>query len=138
MSTMVISSKSASPQKALQFLSEHQIQFVDFRFTDFFGTWQHLTFPVDCCTEDIFTHGIGFDGSSIRGFQHINDSDMLLKPDPTSGFIDPFMQHPTAVYLCNIYDPITGQPKSSLTCRIPGGLLTINLIGSFIRVIFVF
>ncbi len=110
MSTMVISSKSASPQKALQFLSEHQIQFVDFRFTDFFGTWQHLTFPVDCCTEDIFTHGIGFDGSSIRGFQHINDSDMLLKPDPTSGFIDPFMQHPTAVYLCNIYDPITGQP----------------------------
>jgi glutamine synthetase len=80
---------------------------VDLRFTDWPGTWQHCSFPIDFIDEDTFEDGQGFDGSSIRGWQAINESDMLMVPDPDTAFIDPFFQHPTLVMTCDIQDPIT-------------------------------
>jgi glutamine synthetase len=80
---------------------------VDLRFTDWPGTWQHCSFPIDFIDEDTFEDGQGFDGSSIRGWQAINESDMLMVPDPDTAFIDPFFQHPTLVLTCDILDPIT-------------------------------
>ncbi len=85
---------------------------VDIRFVDLPGTWQHFTMPTHRLTEDFFEDGIPFDGSSIRGFQEIHESDMLLKPDPDSAFVDPTAEIPTLVLSCNVYDPITVEPYS--------------------------
>jgi len=85
-------------------------QMVDFRFIDMPGTWQHLSIPASTLNESIFEEGIGFDGSSIRGFKAINESDMLLIPDPDSAFIDPVLEVPTLALICDVYDPITLQP----------------------------
>jgi glutamine synthetase len=79
---------------------------------DFIGTWQHTTIPVHQLTEDTFNDGQGFDGSSIRGWQQINESDMLLVPDPSTAFLDPFTQLPTLIMICNIQDPITREDYS--------------------------
>ena len=98
------------PQKALQFIEENDAQFVDIRFTDLLGTWQHFTVPVSHFTEDKFEEGLAFDGSSIRGFQTINESDMILIPDSNTIFMDPYTVEATAVIICNIEDPITRQP----------------------------
>ncbi len=100
------------PKKAVSFAQEHDARMVDFRFTDLPGTWQHFTMPVSEFTEDIFEDGLGFDGSSIRGFQTINESDMLLAPDADSIFMDPFTEVPTAVVFCNVEDPLTREPYS--------------------------
>lgn len=89
-----------------------EVKFVDFRFTDLIGTWQHLTMPSTAVDEDLFEDGIGFDGSSVRGFQEIHESDMLLIPDPTTAFLDPVLEIPTVAVICDIYDPITRQPYS--------------------------
>ena len=86
------------------------IKMVDLRFVDMPGTWQHFTLPATELTESMFEDGIGFDGSSIRGFQEIHESDMLLLLDPTTAFIDEVMQVPTMVMICDVYDPITRQP----------------------------
>jgi glutamine synthetase len=83
---------------------------VDLRFIDMPGIWQHFSIPVSELTEDLFKEGIGFDGSSIRGFQAINESDMLLFPDPTTAQMDPFTAVPTIVLICDVKDPLTGQP----------------------------
>ena len=91
---------------------ETAVKMVDLRFCDFLGTWQHFSVPVKELTEDLFEDGIGFDGSSIRGFQQINESDMLLMPDPTRTFVDPCLDVPTLVVVCDIYDPITRTPYS--------------------------
>ena len=88
------------------------IKMVDLRFVDMPGTWQHFTLPASELTESMFEDGIGFDGSSIRGFQEIHESDMLLLLDPTTAFIDEVMQVPTMVMICDVYDPITRQPYS--------------------------
>lgn len=96
-----------TPQEALNFIQENDAKFVDFRFTDLFGTWQHFSVPAGMVSEDAFEEGLGFDGSSIRGFQSINESDMLLMPDAATTFMDPFAEHETAVILCGITDPIT-------------------------------
>jgi len=88
------------------------VQMVDLRFTDLPGTWQHYTLPAHRLTEELFEEGIGFDGSSIRGFREIHESDMLLKLDPTTAFIDQVMEVPTLVIVGDIYDPITLQPYS--------------------------
>ncbi len=88
------------------------VKVVDFRFTDLFGAWQHFSAPVRELTEGLFEEGIGFDGSSIRGFQEIQESDMILVPDPGSAFIDPFLEVPTLAIICDVYDPITRQPYS--------------------------
>ena len=86
------------------------MKMVDIRFTDLPGQWQHFTFPISRLTEELFTEGIPFDGSSIRGFQEIHESDMLLIPDPDTAFIDPVANIPTLVLTCDVYDPITIQP----------------------------
>lgn len=88
------------------------VQVVDLRFTDLPGTWQHFTMPVHRLTEDFFKEGIPFDGSSIRGFQEIHESDMLLKADPDTAFVDPTAETPTLVVSCNVFDPITEEAYS--------------------------
>jgi glutamine synthetase len=96
-----------TPKEVLEFARENDVVMVDLRFTDWPGTWQHCSFPIDFIDEDTFEDGQGFDGSSIRGWQAINESDMLMVPDPDTAFIDPFFQHPTLVMTCDIQDPIT-------------------------------
>src|SRR5215208_692038 len=87
-------------------------ELVDIRFIDLPGTWQHFTMPVHRLTEDFFEDGIPFDGSSIRGFQEIHESDMLLKADPDSAFVDPTAEIPTLVLSCNVFDPLTFEAYS--------------------------
>jgi glutamine synthetase len=86
------------------------VQMVDLRFTDLLGMWHHFSLPARELTEELFEEGIGFDGSSIRAFQEIHESDMILIPDPTSAFMDPIFDIPTLDIFCDIYDPITRQP----------------------------
>ena len=81
----------------------------DLRFTDLPGTWQHFSLPIDKLDEDLFDDGLGFDGSSVRGFQQIQESDMLVVPDPATAFVDPIPEVPTLVMSCDIRDPITGE-----------------------------
>jgi glutamine synthetase len=98
-----------NPKEVIAFAAEKGAKFFDLRFTDFPGMWQHTTFPIGELTEDVFEDGMGFDGSSIRGWQAINESDMLLKPQSDTAFMDPFREVPTLVMICNIADPITGE-----------------------------
>jgi glutamine synthetase len=86
------------------------VAMVDLRFTDLMGMWHHFTIPARELSEELFEEGIGFDGSSIRAFQEIHESDMILIPDPTTAFLDSVFEVPTLVVLCDIYDPITRQP----------------------------
>ncbi|MYD93559.1 MAG: type I glutamate--ammonia ligase [Chloroflexi bacterium] len=81
----------------------------DLRFTDLPGTWQHFSLPIDKLEEDLFDDGLGFDGSSVRGFQQIQESDMLVVPDPATAFVDPIPEVPTLVMSCDIRDPISGE-----------------------------
>ena len=85
---------------------------VDFKFIDFPGTWQHFSIPASTLEADMFTDGLGFDGSSIRGWRAINESDMLVMPDPTTAFMDPYTAHPTISFICDIEDPITREEYS--------------------------
>jgi glutamine synthetase len=85
---------------------------VDLKFTDVPGTWQHMTLSVSALDEDAFSDGLGFDGSSIRGFQQISESDMLLMPDPSTAKIDPFYSERTLSLICNVIDPITREAYS--------------------------
>ncbi len=87
-----------------------EVKMVDIRFIDLPGTWQHFTIPVRRLDEELFSEGVPFDGSSIRGFQEIHESDMLLLPDPESAFIDPVAEIPTLVLTCDVHDPITLEP----------------------------
>jgi glutamine synthetase len=98
-----------TPKDVLKFAKDNGAQIVDFRFTDLPGLTQHFSVPVDELTEAGFEEGYGFDGSSIRGFQQIQESDMLLMPDPTTAVMDPFRQHPTLLLNCFVRDPITGE-----------------------------
>ncbi len=85
-------------------------EFVDIKFMDFPGMWQHFSIPIGRFSEDTLVSGIGFDGSSIRGWKNINESDMLVIPDPDTAFMDPFYKHPTLSLIGNIHDPITREP----------------------------
>ena len=100
------------PQDVLALCRERGVKAVDLRFMDFPGLWQHFTIPVDKLEEDVFEDGLGFDGSSIRGWQAINESDMLLVPQPETAFIDPFTELCTLCMICNIQDPITREDYS--------------------------
>ena len=100
------------PQDVLNMVKEHDVKIIDLRFMDFPGLWQHFSIRASDLEEDSFEDGFGFDGSSIRGWQAINESDMLVMPDADSAFIDPFYEHPTLVMFCDIADPIT---RSSYT-----------------------
>jgi glutamine synthetase len=88
------------------------VRMVDLKFTDVPGTWQHMTLSISALDEDAFTDGLGFDGSSIRGFQQIAESDMLLMPDATTAKIDPFYAERTMSLICNVIDPITREAYS--------------------------
>jgi glutamine synthetase len=100
------------PKEVLALCREKDVKAVDLRFMDFPGLWQHFTIPVGKLDEDVFENGLGFDGSSIRGWQAINESDMLVVPQPETAFLDPFTTLPTLVMICNIQDPITREDYS--------------------------
>jgi glutamine synthetase len=91
---------------ALALIKECGAKMVDLRFTDIPGTWQHTTVPADQIDGGDLEDGIGFDGSSIRGFQSIHESDMILKPDVTTGVLDPFRAVPTVAFVCDVFDPV--------------------------------
>ena len=101
-----------TPKEVLALCREKDVKAVDLRFMDFPGLWQHFTIPVSKLTEDIFEDGLGFDGSSIRGWQAINESDMLVVPQSDTAFLDPFTAIPTIAMICNIQDPITREDYS--------------------------
>ena len=99
--------RAAEARDVLALAQEHDVRMVDFKFTDLPGTWQHLGLSIHALDDEVFTEGLGFDGSSIRGFQEISESDMVLLPDPTTALIDPFHEHKTLSITCNVIDPIT-------------------------------
>jgi len=96
-----------TPSEVIALCREQGIRMVDLKFMDFPGTWQHFSVPVYELKEESFEEGFGFDGSSIRGWQAIHASDMLVIPDPATAFVDPFCRVPTLSLICNIVDPIT-------------------------------
>ena len=100
------------PKDVMALIKEKGVQAVDIRFVDLPGLWQHFTLSTREFSEDAFEEGLGFDGSSIRGFQEIQESDMLLVPDPASAFVDPFCEAPTLVLIANVKDPVTGESYS--------------------------
>ena len=99
-----------SAAEVLDFANERGTEMVDLKFVDLPGTWQHMTLPLSALDADDFDAGLGFDGSSIRGFQEIHESDMLLIPDPTTAFIDPYYKRTTLSLICSIADPVLGEP----------------------------
>src|SRR6056297_2549755 len=101
-----------SPKEVLALVKEKNIRVVDIRFMDFPGIWQHFSVPVSEFELSSFEDGYGFDGSSIRGWQPINASDMLVIPDAATAKIDPFYKEPTLVLIGNIVDPVTLEPYS--------------------------
>jgi glutamine synthetase len=107
MAVEVERSPRTSPAEVLDKARAAGVKVVDIRFVDLPGTWQHFSVPLSSFEEDAFDQGLGFDGSSIRGFQAINESDMLLIPDPDSATIDPVLQIPTLYLICNVIDPLT-------------------------------
>ncbi len=101
-----------TPKDVLTLAKERKAEMVDMKFIDFPGVWQHITYPIKQLELDSFEKGFGFDGSSIRGWQPINASDMLIIPDPSTAVIDPFTAVPTLSLICNVFDPITKEPYS--------------------------
>jgi len=99
-----------TPSDVQKMAKEAGVQIIDLKFVDLPGVWQHFSLPVRDLSDDLFDEGIGFDGSSIRGYQQIQESDMLLKADPASAQIDPMLRIPTLSLICNVFDPITGEP----------------------------
>jgi glutamine synthetase len=108
--------RPTTPEEVLEYVRQNNIQVVDLKFNDLPGLWQHFSIPaselteLDDPTQGIWVDGIGFDGSSIRGFQKIQESDMILIPDPKTAVLDPACQVPTLSLICDIYDPLTKEP----------------------------
>ena len=98
-----------TPKDVVELMKKEKVEIVDLRFMDFPGLWQHFSVPPREIEEETFEAGLGFDGSSIRGWQSINESDMLVKPVAETAFIDPFFAAKTLVMICNICDPVTGE-----------------------------
>jgi len=98
-----------TPKEVLEYASKNEVRQVDLRFSDIPGLWHHVSYPVEELTEESFEEGFGFDGSSIRAWAAISESDMLLVPDPSTAFLDPFGETPTLVMICDVIDPITRQ-----------------------------
>lgn len=99
---------AATPQDVMKMIQDHNVQIVDLRFVDLPGTWQHCSYHISQIDESTFTEGMPFDGSSIRGWKAINESDMLKVPDPATAFLDPFTAVPTLSLTCSIREPRTG------------------------------
>ena len=106
----------STPTELLKEIKDLDIKMVDMRFTDMPGTTHHFTIPVKFLDEDIFEDGLGFDGSSVRGFQAIENSDMIVIPDVTTAYIDPFFSEKTIVFYCDIKDPITKENYTRARC----------------------
>src|SRR5580658_1582275 len=104
--------RKRNPAEVVRMLTDEGIEIVDVRFADLPGMTQHFSVPAHELTEEKFTEGFGFDGSSIRGFQQIQESDMILLPDPDTAVVDPFRQHKTLNINCYVHDPITLEPYS--------------------------
>src|SRR5438067_13611662 len=102
----------ADAQSVIDLAHKQGLRIVDFKFVDLIGTWQHFSIPVSELTASLFKDGIGFDGSSIRGFQQIHESDMLLIPDPSTAVVDPVLRVPTLSVACDVIDPITRERSS--------------------------
>lgn len=96
-----------TPREVLDFAKKNKVEMVDLKFVDLVGTWQHFSIPTSELNLDLFKDGAGFDGSSIRGWKAIQNSDMLVFPDPNSARMDPFTELPTLSMVCNVQDPIT-------------------------------
>ncbi|HWM81634.1 MAG TPA: type I glutamate--ammonia ligase [Pseudolabrys sp.] len=101
-----------TPKDVLKMIKDNDVKYVDLRFTDPRGKWQHVTFDVGMIEEDTFAEGQAFDGSSIAGWKTINESDMQLMPDPATACIDPFFAETTLVLVCDVLEPTTGEPYS--------------------------
>jgi len=112
MSTKTADMTFTSAKDVIEFARQSGLKIVDFKFVDLPGTWQHFSATIEELTEDVFAEGIGFDGSSIRGFQAIHESDMLLMPDPATAIVDPVCSVPTLSLVCNVADPLTKEPYS--------------------------
>ena len=104
--------ESKGSESLLKVIKDNKVEMIDLRFTDIPGLWQHFSVPPRAFDHDAIVDGVGFDGSSIRGFQEIQESDMLVVPDPATAFLDPFSEVPTLVVICTIRDPITGESYS--------------------------
>ena len=99
----------SDPKKVLSMIKEHDVKYVDFRFTDPRGKWQHLAHAVSTVDEDLLSEGVMFDGSSIAGWKAINESDMILQPDCDTAVLDPFAAQTSLIVFCDILEPMTGQ-----------------------------
>jgi glutamine synthetase len=102
--------KEHKPSDVSRMIKDHGIKLIDFKFTDLLGTWQHFTTTLTEYSEELFAEGLGFDGSSIRGWKQIEASDMLVIPDPTTAWVDIFNAEPALSLICTIVDPITREP----------------------------
>ena len=100
----------ANSDELLTYIKDEDVAMVDVRFCDLPGIMQHFTIPISFFDESVFEDGLAFDGSSIRGFQEIHESDMLLIPDPGTAFIDPYYTRPTLSLICSVADPVLGEP----------------------------
>ena len=100
------------PKEVIELAHKNDVKFIDLKFIDFPGVWQHTTIPAHRLDEALFEDGLAFDGSSVRGWQPINASDMTMIPDPETAKLDPFFAHSTLSLTCSVYDPITKQPYS--------------------------
>ena len=100
----------ADTAKVLDMIKEHDVKYVDFRFTDPRGKWQHLAHHVRTISEDFLNDGVMFDGSSIAGWKAINESDMMLVPDCATAVLDPFAAQTSLIVFCDVHEPLTGQP----------------------------
>src|SRR5574341_1008417 len=96
-----------TPREVLEFAKKNRVMIVDLKFVDLLGTWQHFSIPIEELNEGTFKDGSGMDGSSIRGWKAINNSDMLVVPDPATACLDPFTAVPTLSLVGNVVDPIT-------------------------------
>lgn len=101
-----------TPKEFFDFAKKHHAAMVDLKFVDLLGTWQHCSYPIDIWDDGTFEEGLGFDGSSIRGWQDIHQSDMIAIPDATTAVLDPFFREPTVSVIANIIDPVTKKPYS--------------------------
>lgn len=108
---VVEAARPSTPDEVKRFIQKNKIQVIDFKFNDLPGLWQHFSVPAqELLGDGIWNDGIGFDGSSIRGFQKIQESDMILMPDSSTAVLDPICPTPTLSIICNIYDPVTKEP----------------------------
>src|SRR5919197_2809265 len=112
------SGEQPQPREAIEWAGETQAQMVDLKFCDLLGAWQHMTLPLSAFDESAFDEGLGFDGSSIRGWQGISESDMLLVPDASTAVLDPFAETPTLSLVCEIADPLTRESYTRASSRV--------------------